>query len=300
MNRRFTSAKLLTFATVAALALSACAGDAASPDAALGTAERPLRIGIINAEDAYRDTLRDLARAEGIYLEWVNFSDFSIPNLALAEGDLDLNQFQHIQFLANFNVATGSNLVPIGATAVYPLGLYSLRHDSLADFPRGAEIAIPNDPTNQARALLVLQAAGLITLRDGGNSLSTPADILREESIARVIPVEAAQTAISLHDIDGSIVNNSMIPQVGLTLADAIFADDPSSLAAEPYINVWVTRAEDAENETFHRLIALFHASPTVIEGLRASSADTAAVRNNPALDLQRILAEIEANLRNQ
>ena len=291
------AAKAAALATAAILALTACAPSGATEVGSGATAADPIRIGVVNAEEPYRATFQEAARAEGIYIEFINFTEFPLINQALAEGDLDMNQFQHIQFLANFNQATGNDLTPIGATAVYPLGLYSFRWDSVADFPQGAEIAIPNDPTNQARALLVLQDAGLITLRDGGSSLSTPFDIIAEESIASVIPVEAAMTAVSLQDVDGSIVNNSMIAQIGMSLDDAIFADDPDSPAAEPYINIFVTRAEDAENPVFHRLVELFHATPEVIQGLIDSSAGTAAVRNNSAADLQRIMAEIQANL---
>jgi D-methionine transport system substrate-binding protein len=300
MKRLAITAKVTALAAAAVLALSACAGGAGASESATGESPNdPIRIGIVNADDPYRSVFQAAAQAEGIYIEFVNFSEFPLVNQALAEGDLDMNQFQHLQFLANFNVATGNNLVPIGATAVYPLGLYSFRHDSVADFPEGAIIAIPNDPTNQARALLVLQDAGLITLRDGGNSFSTPFDIIAAESRATVIPVEAAMTAVSLSDVDGSIVNNSMIAQIGMGLQDAIFADDPDSPAAEPYINIFVTRPEDANNPVFHRLVEIFHGSPEVIAGLIDSSAGTAAVRNNDAADLQRILAEIEANLAN-
>ncbi|MDR2704115.1 MAG: methionine ABC transporter substrate-binding protein [Cellulomonadaceae bacterium] len=292
-------AKASALAVTAALTLSACGGAGGASPAA-GTADDPIRIGVVNAEEPERRLLQDAARAEGIYIEWVNFSDFQLPNMALADGDLELNQFQHLQFLANFNVNTNNDLTPIGATAVFPLGLYSLRHSTVVDIPEGAEIAIPNDPTNQARALMVLQAAGLLALRDGGNSLSTPADIITAESRVTVIPVEAAQTAISLFDIDGSVVNNSMIAQVGLSLEDAIFADDPDSPEAEPFINVWVARAEDASNPTYARLVELLQTTPEVIDSIVEVSAGTAAIRNNSAADLQRILGEIETNLRNQ
>ena len=98
-------------------------------------------------------------------------------NPALDSGEIDLNLFQHLQFLAEYNVGTDSDLTPVGATLVVPLGLYSKKHTSVEDIPQGGSVAIPNDPSNQARALLVLQEAGLISLTGGGNSLSTPADI---------------------------------------------------------------------------------------------------------------------------
>ena len=300
IRRRLAAATSAVIAAAAAMMLTGCAGGASAAEGAGASAADPILIGVVNAEEPYRAVFADAARAEGIYIEFVNFSEFPLINQALADGDLHLNQFQHLQFLANFNVATDNALVPIGATAVYPLGLYSLRHTSLDEFPDGAEIAIPNDPTNQARALLVLQDAGLITLRDGGSSFSVPQDIVPEESRASVIPVEAAMTATALQDVDGSIVNNSMIVQVGKGLQDAIFHDDPASVAAEPYINVFAARPEDADNPTFARLVEIFHGTPAVIEGLIESSAGTASVRTNSRADLERILAGIQANLANQ
>ena len=296
IRRRLAAATSAVIAVAAAMMLTGCAGGATAADTAGASADDPILIGVVNAEEPYRAVFADAARAEGIFIEFVNFSEFPLINQALADGDLHLNQFQHLQFLANFNVATDNALVPIGATAVYPLGLYSLRHTSLDEFPDGAEIAIPNDPTNQARALLVLQDAGLITLRDGGSSFSVPQDIVAEESRASVIPVEAAMTATALQDVDGSIVNNSMIVQVGKGLQDAIFHDDPASVAAEPYINVFAARPEEADNPTFARLVEIFHGTPAVIEGLIESSAGTASVRTNSREDLERILAGIQAN----
>jgi len=282
-----------------ALSLSGC-GNTATTTTNLGTTpDDAIRIGIVNIEDDYWRVFEEAAEAEGIYIDFVNFSEFPLVNQALVDGDLDMNQFQHLQFLGNFNVATGANLVPIGATAVYPLGLYSQRWTTPDDFPEGGVVAIPNDPTNQARALLVLQEADLLKLVNGGDVTSTPFDIIADESRVTVLPVDAAMTAASLPDVDGSIVNNSMIAQVGLTLADAIFSDDPDSSAAEPYINVWVTRPEDANEPNFIRLTELFHETSGVIEGLIESSSNTAAIRNNSRTDLQRILAEIEESLSN-
>jgi D-methionine transport system substrate-binding protein len=291
---RFTSVLATGLAAVTALALSACgAGDDAT--AAAGTADDPVRIGVVNSGDDYWSTFTDLAEKEGITVELVNFSDYQLPNQGLTDGDLDLNQFQHLQFLAGYNTASGQDLTPIGATAVYPLGLYSQKHDSVEDIPDGGEIAIPNDDTNQARALLVLQEAGLVTLRDGGSAFSTPADILEDESRVTVTPVDAAQTALALQDVDASIINNDFVGDADLTADDAIFSDDPDSSAAEPYINVWVSRAADADNEVFQQLIEIYH-SPEVEEGVLEASGGTGVIKDNPASELQEILAGIEAD----
>jgi len=289
---RFTSVLTTGLAVTAVLALSACGGaDEAAP--ATGSADDPVRIGVVNSGDDYWTTFTDLAEEEGISVELVNFSDYQLPNQGLTDGDLDLNQFQHLQFLANYNTATGSDLTPIAATAVYPLGLYSLKHDSVEDIPDGGEIAIPNDDTNQARALLVLQEAGLVTLRDGGSAFSTPADVLEDESRVTVTPVDAAQTALALQDVDASIINNDFVGDADLTAEDAIYSDDPDSSAAEPYINVWVARGADADNEVFQQLVEIYH-SPEVEEGVLEASGGTGVIKDNSAAELQEILAGIQ------
>ncbi|MFJ3407930.1 MetQ/NlpA family ABC transporter substrate-binding protein [Promicromonospora sp. NPDC090134] len=289
---RFTSFLTTGLAVTAVLALSACGGaDEAAP--ATGSADDPVRIGVVNSGDDYWTTFTDLAEEEGISVELVNFSDYQLPNQGLTDGDLDLNQFQHLQFLANYNTATGSDLTPIAATAVYPLGLYSLKHDSVEDIPDGGEIAIPNDDTNQARALLVLQEAGLVALRDGGSAFSTPADVLEDESKVTVTPVDAAQTALALQDVDASIINNDFVGDADLTAEDAIYSDDPDSSAAEPYINVWVARGADADNEVFQQLVEIYH-SPEVEEGVIEASGGTGVIKDNSAAELQEILAGIQ------
>jgi len=157
-------------------------------------------------------------------------------------------------------------------------------------------VAIPNDATNQARALLVLQDAGLVTLEDGGNSFSTPADVIAEESQVTITPIDAAQTPLALEDVDASIINNDWVGKAELSAEDAIFSDDPHSDAAAPYINVFVARAQDADNETFAKLVEIYH-DPAVEESAQETAGGTAAFLNNAPADLQEILEGIEANV---
>lgn len=296
MSHRSTfSLRAAAVLAAAALTLTAC-GDSNTAGAAEGTEDDPIRIGVVTASEPYWQIFTDLAEEEGIHVEFVNFTDYQLPNQGLAEGDLDLNQFQHLQFLAGFNVNADEDLTPIGATAVYPLGLYSKKHASLEDIPEGGEIAIPNDATNQARALLVLQDAGLVTLEGGGNSFSTPADIVADESKVTVTPVDAAQTPLALEDVDGAIINNDWVGKAELSAEDAIFSDDPNSDAAAPYINIFVARAADADNETFAKLVEIYH-DPAVEESVQETAGGTAAFLNNDPAELQEILSGIEANI---
>jgi D-methionine transport system substrate-binding protein len=293
---RFSVAvRALAAVAVASFALTACADDSAGPSA--GTADDPVVIGVVGSSEPYWKTFTDAAKAAGITVELKDFSDYQLPNQALTDGDLDLNAFQHLQFLAGYNVNAKADLTPIGATAVYPLALYSTKHHSVDEVPQGGEIAIPNDDTNQARALLVLQEAGLLKLKDGGNSFSTPADVLKDQSKVSVTPVDAGQTAAALPDVDGAIINNDFVGKAGLTKDDAIFSDDPDSSAAEPYINVWVSRAEDKDNATYKKLIDIYHTS-AVEQGVLEASGDTGVIKTNSAADLQKILDGIETNLK--
>ncbi|MFD1716925.1 MetQ/NlpA family ABC transporter substrate-binding protein [Georgenia deserti] len=276
------------------LTLAACAGG--DSDAEPGEAGNPVRIGVVGASDPQWGIFEELAAEEGIEVEIVDFTDYTQPNPALTDGDLDLNQFQHLLYLAQYNVADGQDLTPIGATAVYPLALYSFEHESVEDIPDGGEIAIPNDVTNQGRALNVLQEAGLVTLTDDAGVVPTTTDIVAEESSVTVTPVEANQTVVALDSVDASIVNNDFVADGGLDPADALFEDDAESEVAEPYINVWASRAEDADNETFHRLVELFN-SEEVSDALVENSGGTASLANQDAGELQDILAEIESSL---
>jgi D-methionine transport system substrate-binding protein len=226
----------------------------------------------------------------------VDLQDYTQANPALSQGELDVNQFQHLQFLAGYNVDAGDDLQPIGATAVYPLGLYSSKHTSLEEIPDGGQVAVPNDPTNLARALLVLQEAGLVELEGGGSSISTEADVLPSSKVT-VTPVDAAQTPIQLQSVDASIINNDFLEDAGLSADDVLFQDDPDSDAAKPYINVWVARAEDKDDETLLKLAELSH-TPEVVEAEQKASGGTAVIKENSPAELQEILAGIEDDIR--
>ena len=287
--------KLLAPATIVALLMTACAGDGKDgSDGASGG--DTIRIGVVGAADSQWTVFMEKAAAEGLQVEIVDFSDYQVPNRALADGELDLNQFQHLQFLADFNVNTGSDLQPIGATAVYPLNLYSLEYASVEEIPDGATIAVPNDATNLARALLNLQQAGLIELADGGNSFSTEADVLPGSRV-EVVPVDAAQTATNLQggSVQAAVINNDFVSKAGLTDDDIVYPDDPTGDAIKPYINIFVARAEDKDDADYLKLVEIWH-DPEVEAAVTEDSGGLAIFVDTPAAELQQILADIEAN----
>jgi D-methionine transport system substrate-binding protein len=255
-----------------------------------------VKIGTTEVAAPYWAPLKKAASKKGIDIQLVNFRDYTQANPALAEKQIDLNLFQHLQFLANYDVQAKQNLVPIGSTLVVPLPLYSKKYTEVARIPKGAKIAIPNDATNQARALLVLQKAGLLKLKNGGNTLATPADIDASVSKVTVIPVDAAQTAPALDSADGAIVNNNFALTAGLDPKSAIFQDDPKSQTAEPYINAFVARAADKSNKTYLTIAELYH-TKAVTDAVLAESKNTAVIVQRPESQLISVLDKLKTTV---
>ena len=295
-----TSKKLTTAAALAlplALLLAGCAGT--GTDAAAGGSDENevVRIGVVDSGDPYWETYKEAAADEGIEVELVNFSEYTQPNPALSAGELDLNQFQHIIYLATYNVQSDDDLQPIGATAIYPLGLYSSQYESTDDIPEGSTVAVPNDESNQARGLLVLQSAGLIELKDGGSVFSTVADVLPESKV-KVEALDAAFTATSLPDVAAAIVNNDFLADANLTAEDAIATDDPSDPSAFPYINIFAAKAEDADNPTYLKLVEIYQDTQDVLDGVVEASGGTAVLVKTPVDELVASLTDVEDDIR--
>ncbi|GAB2804596.1 hypothetical protein GCM10027176_06900 [Actinoallomurus bryophytorum] len=256
---------------------------------------KTVRIGVADASEPYWKTYAALAKKRlNVTVTYVNFNDYSQPNPALKQKQLDLNQFQHIQYLANYNVTAHEDLQPIGATAVYPLPLYALKYHAPAALPDGAKVAIPNDAINEARGLLVLQAAKLVTLKNGGTAFSSTSDITSHR--VDVVTLDASQTARAV--LNGSaaaaIVNNNYATSAKLAKSDAIFQDDPASPIAAPYVNLFVSRAADKDNPTYLKLAALYH-DPSVEKGVQTANGGTAVFRDVTPATLQAELKTVQA-----
>ncbi|MEI5675396.1 MULTISPECIES: MetQ/NlpA family ABC transporter substrate-binding protein [unclassified Nocardioides] len=282
---------VVVLAVVAAVAFFALRG---------GDDEDTVVIGVVDASEPYWDTYVDAAADEGITVELKNFADYTQPNPALTEGDLDLNQFQHIVYLAGYNVDADEDLVPIGATAIYPLALYSTQFDSVEDIPDGSTVAVPNDDSNLARGLLVLQSAGLITLEGGGSIYSTLDEIDEDASRVKVTALDANLTPTSLPDVAAAIINNDFVEDAGLTFEDAIAQDDPEDPNALPYVNIFAARAEDQDNETYRKLVEIYQTNEKVQAGVQEASGNTAVLLKTPVSDLEESLAQVEEDTRAQ
>ena len=182
----------------------------------------------------------------------VEFSDYSIPNAVLADGSIDANIFQHLPYLEAANKAHGYELVPIAKTFVYPMGIYSHRMKSLKAIPSGAQVAIPNDPSNEARALLLLEKAGLITLKEGAGINATPMDVASNPHKFKFKELDAAQLPRVLPDVDLAVINTNFAVPAGLTPSnDALFLEDKDS----PYANIVVVRQADKDDPKIALLI---------------------------------------------
>ncbi|NUU16574.1 metal ABC transporter substrate-binding protein [Cellulomonas humilata] len=290
---------VVALVVVGAIAYFATRGSSDEPTADGSTAPTVVKLGTTDVAQPHWEILKDLAAEENIDLEIVGFSEYTQPNPAVTDGDIDLNAFQHILYLADHNNNTGDDLQPIGSTLIVPLPLYSEKHTTVDEFTKGEQVAIPNDATNQARALFVLEGAGLIAFTGDPRS-PTPDDIDTAASTVVVRPVEASQTAglIGDPDIAGVIVNNNFASDAGFDLDGYVYADDPSSAGAQPYINVIAARPEDADNPVYQRIVELYH-DPSVTESVVESSGGTAViVEGYDAAKLQQVLKDTQANLK--
>ncbi|MDO4910329.1 MAG: MetQ/NlpA family ABC transporter substrate-binding protein [Corynebacterium sp.] len=277
----------------AASVLSACSSN--SSDSADGTT---VRIGTTDSSKHAWEVFEDKAKEEGINLEIVDFSDYTTPNKALTEGQIDVNLFQHLKFLAQYNVASDDTLTPIGSTEIVPLALFWKDHDSL-DGIDGQSVAIPSDASNQGRAINVLVQAGLLTLKEDNLLTPTPADIDEAASRVSVTPVEAAQTPAAYGNGTPAIINNSFLDRAGIDPNTAVFQDDPESELAEPYINAFVTTQAKKDDATLAKLVEIWQ-SKEVEEAVAEDSKGTSVPVHRSASDLQDILDRLEVQVREQ
>lgn len=192
---------------------------------------------------------------EGINIELVSFSDYTTPNTALAQWDLDLNATQTKIYVGTFNESYDANLASFGDTTFNPLGIFSNQYNDISEIQEGDQIAIPNNATNEGRSLILLQTAGLIEVDSVAELNPTLDDITANPLNLDIVLVDPNQTARSLQDSDVAIINNDMAQDAGLIPSeDAIYLEEVSG-ETEPYINAIVGRSEDLENPVYKRIV---------------------------------------------
>ncbi len=196
-----------------------------------------------------------LASEYNVNLEIIEYSDYVVPNTAVEEGEDDANYFQHTPYLETFNEDNGTHLVSVAKIHYEPFGLYSETVTDVADLPDGAVIAIPNDGSNEARALYLLEAEGLITLDHEAGFNATVLDITDNPKNITFQEVAAEMVARTLDDVDGAIVNGNYALEAGLDIADAIATEAADSDSAQTYANVIVVKEGNEDNEAVKALV---------------------------------------------
>ncbi len=255
--------KLLSLLMVLSLTLLAAAGCGDGQKAADNNDNKdaeliPIVVGAsptphLEILEALKDTLAE----QGYDLQVQEYTDYIIPNTALENGELDANYFQHITYLNDFNAENNTHLVSIADVHYEPMGLYPGKTTSLEELADGATIGIPADPTNEARALLLLESAGLITINPDAGIKATPYDITDNPKNLQFSEMEAAQLPRALADLDMAVINGNYALQANLSAAtDALAAEDDQSLAATLYVNVLAVKEGTENDEKLQALAA--------------------------------------------
>lgn len=237
--------------------------------------EDTLRVGIMSGvqEQIMQVAQQVAAKQYNLNLQLVPFDDYILPNTALNSGNIDANIFQTIPYLHAQIAERGYQLTWIGKTFVYPMGLFSKHYSSLSALPYGAIVAIPNDPSNEGRALLLLQKAGLITVNPKVGLLGTPSDITSNPKNLQFKALDAASIPRALPDVALAAINNDYVAPAGLSLNQALFKEGPDA----PYGNIIVVRTQDKNKPIFQKLIAVMH-SPQVVQATMQAYPNGAAI----------------------
>ena len=216
-----------------------------------------LKVGATPAPHAeILEVVKPILAEQNIDLEITVFNDYVTPNTAVEDGSLDANYFQHITYMNGFNESDGTHLVSVGNVHYEPLGLYAGKVDAVTDLADGAQIAVPNDTTNEARALLLLQQEGLITLKERAGINATKADIVENPKNLDIVELEANQLPVRLQDVDMAVINGNYAIDAGLNVADALAIEDSEGEAGTAYANVLVVKEGHENDEAIQALYA--------------------------------------------
>ena len=259
----------LALSVVTCLSLAACGGGSKAPAASSTSADAAasaatstpasgttLKVGATPAPHAeILEQVKPILAKEGITLDIVEYNDYNTPNDAVEDGSLDANYFQHITYMNNYNEANGTHLVNAGVIHYEPFGLYAGKTASLDELADGAQIAVPNDTTNEARALLLLEQEGLIKLADGVGINATTLDIVENPKNLNIVELEAAQIPSRLADVDMAVINGNYALDAGLKVADALAIEASDGTAAQAYENVIAVKEGNENSEAIKALV---------------------------------------------
>ncbi|MDG6318424.1 MetQ/NlpA family lipoprotein [Glaesserella parasuis] len=254
--------KLLGLAVVSALALTGCKEEKKAEAPAVAPAPaaqaQKIKVGVMSGpEHTVAEKAAQIAKEKyGLEVEFVLFNDYALPNTAVSKGDLDANAFQHKPYLDKDSSSKGlDNLVIVGNTFVYPLAGYSKKIKNVAELQDGAAVAVPNDPSNLARALILLEKQDLIKLKDNTNLFSTSLDIVENPKNLKIQEVDTSVAAKALDDVDLAVVNNTYAGQVGLNATEhGVFVENKES----PYVNLIVARKDNQASEAVQNFVKAY------------------------------------------
>ncbi|WP_277585349.1 MetQ/NlpA family ABC transporter substrate-binding protein [Psychrobacillus antarcticus] len=235
-------------------ALAACGSDASSKTEAIN--EDKIIVGVTaGPHEQIVEVAAEVAAKDGLEVELKVFSDYILPNTALSEGDLDANSYQHEPFLDTFNADHSTDLVTVGRTILNPMGVYSDKYKSIDDLPDGATFGLPNDPTNGARALYILEEAGFIKIKEDKRETASIYDIEENPKNLEFIELEAAQIPKQLSEVDAAAINTNFALEAGINpKEDSILLESSNS----PYVNYIVVRAENEDDPTIQKFIKAY------------------------------------------
>ncbi|MDD7584608.1 MAG: MetQ/NlpA family ABC transporter substrate-binding protein [Coriobacteriaceae bacterium] len=253
-----------SLATLAATTLAACgnsgSGSPASSSAA-GSSAQAKTLTVAASPSPHAEILSKFAapklKEQGIDLQTKEYTDYIIPNQVTTSGEADANYFQHINYLSNYNEENGTDLVGVAAIHYEPFGIYAGKSSDLANIADGAQIAVPNDPTNEGRALLLLQQEGLISLKDPSNLEATPVDIADNPHNLQFVEVEAAALPRQLQDVDFAVINGNYAIEAGFHVKDAVAVESKGGKAVEQYANYIVTTPEKKDDDRIAALVSV-------------------------------------------
>ena len=257
---------------LAALGLAACGGGSSNKESKSADGPVTVKVGVMSlsdTEEARWNKVQEILDKEnaGIKLEYTQFTDYSQPNQALLDGDVDINAFQHYNFLENWNKEKGADLVSVADTYIAPIRLYSGTKDGknkytdVKDIPENGTIAVPNDATNESRALYLLESAGLIKLDVKGNELATVANIKENKKNLTISELDASQTPASLTSADAAVVNNTFVREAGIDYKKALFKEEANENSKQWY-NLIAAKADWKKSDkadAIEKIIKAYH-----------------------------------------
>lgn len=252
MKKSFKHFSWLLLLLIPLLIVSGCGKSSSS---------KTVKVGIMGSDEKIWKPIQKRLKKQGVNIKLVTFTDYNQPNAALTNHEVDINSFQHTYFMQQWNKAHKTHIVSIGKTMRAPLRLYSKKVKSVSDIKKGDQITIPNDSTNEGRALHLLQSAGLIKVNNK-LALPTPKNITENKLHLKITPVDAAQTPRSLSDAAGAVINNEFAAEAKLPNSETIYKEKLNK-ASIPYINIIATNKADKNNKTYKKIVKAYQSNET-------------------------------------